>query len=93
VPFEWNSSCQSAFKNLKDALISVPILKYSDFTPSAKLFHLYTDASATGIGGVLEQSSHVIAYVSRALTKPEQNYSVIQRECLALVYTLKQFRH
>ena len=44
-------------------------------------------------GAVLEQSSHVIEYVSRALTKSEQNYSVIQRECLALVYALKQFRH
>ena len=89
VTFEWSPPCQSAFDNLKDALIQAPILKYPDFTSLAKPFHLYTDASATGIGAVLEQSSHVIAYVSRALTKSEQNYSVIQRECLALVYALK----
>ena len=82
-----------AFNNLKVALTQAPILKYPDFTPSAKQFHLYTDASATGIGAVLEQSGHVIAYMSRTLTKSEQNYSVIQRECLALVYALKQFRH
>ena len=93
VTFDWNSTCQSAFNNLKDALIQAPILKYPDFTPLAKPFHLYTDASATGIGAVLEQSSHVVAYVSRALSKAEQNYSVIQKECLALVYALKQFRH
>ena len=65
--FQWSPSCQSAFNNLKDALTSAPILKYPDFSPSAKPFNLYTDASATGIGGVLEQSGHVIAYVSRAL--------------------------
>ena len=93
ITFRWSSSCQSAFDNLKDALTQAPILKYPDFTSSAKPFHLYTDASATGIGAVLEQSNHVIAYVSRALSKSEQNYSVIQKECLALVYALKQFRH
>ena len=93
VTFEWSLTCQSAFDKLKDALIQALILKYPDFTPLAKPFHLYTDASATGIGAVLEQSSHVIVYVSRALTKSEQNYNMIQRECLALVYALKQFRH
>ena len=84
VTFECSHTCQSAFYKLKDALIQALILKYPDFTPLAKLFHVYTDASATGIGAVLEQSSRVIAYVSRALTKSEQNYSMIQREHLAL---------
>ena len=51
------------------------------------------DASSIGIGAVLEQDSYVIAYASRALTKSEKQYSVIQRECLALVYALKQFCH
>ena len=90
VTFEWNPSCQSAFDNLKDALTQALILKYPDFTASANPFHLYTDASATEIGAVLEQSTHFIAYVSRALSKSEQNYSVIQKECLTLVYDLKQ---
>ena len=33
----------------------------------------------------------MISYASRALTKSEKQYSVIQHECLALVYTLKQY--
>ena len=45
------------------------------------------------MGAVLEQNGHVIAYASRSLTAPERQYSVIQRECLAVVYVLKQFRH
>ena len=46
-----------------------------------------------GLGCVLEQNDHVIAYASRALSKAEQQYSVIQKECLAAVFAMKQFRH
>ena len=47
---------------------------------------MYTDASEVGLGAVLEQDNHVIAYASRVLTKSERNHSVIQKECLAIVY-------
>ena len=42
---------------------------------------------------MLEQGGHVIAYVSCALTQSEKQYSTIQKECLAAVYAMKQFRH
>ena len=93
TPFAWTSACQTSFEQLKYFLTHAPILKYPDFSTSAQSFQLYTDTSATGIGTVLEQSGHVIAYASRTLTGSEKNYSVIQRECLAVVYALKQFRH
>ena len=54
---------------------------------------LQTDASSVGVGAVLEQGGKVVAYASRALSKAERQYSVIQRECLAAVYGMKQFRH
>jgi len=54
---------------------------------------LLMDASATGIGAVLEQGGRVVAYANRTLSNSERNYSVIQREGLAIVYALKQFRH
>ena len=46
-----------------------------------------------GLGATLEQNSHVIAYASCSLTLSERNYSVIQQECLAIVFGLKQFHH
>ena len=50
---------------------------------------LHTFVVVGGLGAVLEQEGHVIAYASRALTEPERHYSVIQKECLALVYAFK----
>ena len=69
------------------------MLTYPNFAADASPFVLQTDASAVGIGAVLEQEGHVIAYFSRALTKAEKHYSVIQQECLAAVAAMKQFRH
>ena len=89
----WNPECSEAFDTLKDSLVCALVLGYPRFGVDAGHFQLQTDASAVGLGAVLEQEGHVIAYTSRTLTEPEHHYSVIQRECLAVVYALKQFRH
>ena len=91
--FFWSKDYQLAFTELKQKLTQAPVLIFPSFYPSADQFILSTDASATGIGTVLEQNNHVIAYASRTLSAAERNYSVIQRECLAIVFPLKQFRH
>ena len=93
IQFRWTEECSSAFNFLKDRLAQAPVLDYPQFESQANPFNLQTDASAIGLGAVLEQDGHVIAYASRALTAPERQYSTIQRECLAVVYALKQFRH
>ena len=93
VTFSWTEECISAFETLKQCLTNAPVLSYPSFCLEATEFNLQTDASAVGLGAVLEQDGHPIAYASRALTSPERNYSVIQRECLAIVFALKQFCH
>ena len=93
MTFSWNGDCVNAFEMLKQCLTKAPVLSYPLFGPNAAEFILETDASAVGLGAVLEQDGHPIAYASRSLTKSERNYSVIQRECLAIVFSLKQFRH
>ncbi len=75
-----------------DHLVRAPVLAYPCFHRNASELVVQTDASAVGQGAVLEQDGHVIAYASRSLTSPEQQYSVSQRECVTVVYVLKQFR-
>ena len=93
TPFTWNQDCKDACTALKRRLTQAPVLTYSRFDHQASEFLLQTDASTVGLGAVLEQEGHVIAYASRSLTASERQYSVIQRECLAVVYALKQFHH
>ena len=92
--FRWTDECQAAFDELRRRLVTSPVLAYPDYTKS---FTLDTDASDTGIGGVLSQrdadgEERVIAYASRALSKPERNYCVTRRELLGVVYFAQYFR-
>ena len=90
--FVWTDSCEQAFKALKDALISAPILAFPDFTEQ---FHLYTDASNEGLGVTLGQIQNnrevAIAYAGRDLNAAEKNYSTTEREALAVIFGIKKF--
>ena len=81
------------FEALKGRLLAAPILGYPD--PHLQ-YILDTDASAEGIGSVLSQiqdgQERVIAYYSKTLSPPEQNYCITQRELLAVVKSVKHFR-
>ena len=90
ITYTWTPECQKAFTELQHRLQSSPILTCPDFSIE---FTLYTDASDSGLGAVLQQNNQVVAYASRTLNRAEKQYSVIEKECLALVYAVKQFRH
>ncbi|GFT73489.1 retrovirus-related Pol polyprotein from transposon 412 [Trichonephila clavipes] len=56
------------------------------------LFNLFTDASGVVIGAVLQQNQKPIAFASRTLNKAERNYTVTERECLAVIWALNKFK-
>ena len=83
----WEEHLQRLRVVLKQRLTSAPVLAFPRLND---IFILGTDASDTGIGGVLSQkqdgAEKVIAYGSHILTKAEQNYNVTRREMLGLIY-------
>ena len=92
---KWTPSCDIAFKKLKEALCSEPVLKIPDCD---KLFVVQTDASDRGVGGVLSQLGsdgveHPVVYFSRKLLPLEEKYSTVEKECLAIKLSVQQTFH
>lgn len=93
VDFVWDKKCQERFTELKEDIVQKVVL--SHFNPKMPII-LTCDASSYGIGAVL---SHIlpsgeekpIAFCSRTLTSAEKNYSVIDREALAIIFACKKF--
>lgn len=94
LPFEWGEEQHQAFKTLKQHFTSAPILRI--FQPSLPI-RVSTDASEFGIGATLDQLFederwHPIAFTSRKLTPPERNYPIREKELLAIVHALTEWR-
>jgi ribonuclease HI len=70
--------------------MSPPVLVMPDLQ---KGFDIYCDACGQGLGCVLMQEGHVIAYASRQLRKHELNYPTHDLELAAVVHALKIWRH
>ena len=73
---------------VKMLVTEAPVLTYYDATQDLQV---QCDASSKGIGGVLLQEGKPIAYVSRPLTQTDQRYAQIEKELLAIVFTLERF--
>ena len=90
---EWTEAAERALSTVKERLASQPILKLPDMS---KTFTLRTDASGQGLGAVLLQEcdgkKFPVRYASRKLTKCEQAYATVEKECLAVVWGVQQLQ-
>lgn len=97
MPVTWTPEATKSFSDLKAALTSSPVLVSPDYTFPIRPFKIHTDASNYGLGAVLTQEDadgceRAIAFASRTLNRAERNYSVTERECLAVVFATDKFR-
>jgi hypothetical protein len=88
--FMWTPACEASFQELNKRQTTAPILVMPDME---KPFSIYYDVSSQGLGCVLMQDGHVVAYTSRQLRKHEVNYPTHDLELAIVVHALKIWRH
>src|SRR4030095_7025515 len=92
--FEWSYGAQEAFDRLKQLFISAPILRH--FAPNLQST-LFTDSSGFALSGIICQPHdgrlHPVAFWSRKCNPAECNYDIHDREMLAIVESMKHWRH
>jgi hypothetical protein len=85
----WGPDQEQAFGILKQAMAQAPVLALRNFSQQ---FVLETDACNTGIGVVLMQHGHPVAYLSQALCARSQTLSTYEKECMAIILAVDKWR-
>ena len=92
--WRWETREREAFEKLKDDLTSQPVLTLPNCDDP---FRVEADASDYATGAVLSQKHDDIwkpvAFLSKALSQPERNYEIHDRELLAVIRALDEWRH
>ena len=79
---------QQAFKALKQAMTSSPVLALPKFK---KEFVVETDESGVGVGGMLIQANRLVAYFSQVLPMRSQVKSAYEGELMAIVMVVQNW--
>jgi hypothetical protein len=95
VSFHWDEQCQNALDSLKRYLLN-PLVLAAPVKCCPLIVYIATQP--TSIGALLalhngEGKEVACYYLSRALVGAKNNYSPIEKLCLALVFSLKKLRH
>ena len=86
VKFKWKEECEKSFQELKQRLVTAPVLTIPLGTGG---FVIYSDASHKELDCVLMQNGKVVAYASRQLKNYEKNYLTHDLDLAAVVFALK----
>jgi hypothetical protein len=93
VAFDFDEKCLAAFRTLKSALVSAPIIQPPDWSQP---FEIMCDASDYAVGAILVQRKegrvHVVYYATKPLCEAQLNYATTEKELLAVVFAFEKFR-
>jgi hypothetical protein len=87
--FKWDEKDQKMMDKMKKMMSTCPFLALPDFSLP---FTLECDASREGIGVVLMQKRHPLAYESRKLWGPELLYNIYDKEMLDIMHALAKLQ-
>ena len=93
--FELTSEVTKAIKTLKEKLKLAITLRTPDPT---KHFYIMCDSSDVGTGGTFMQKDETgnlypLMFYSRKLSNTERNYSITERELIAIITCIRKWRH
>ncbi len=94
--WQWGGEEQKAFEGLKSTVTSAPVLAFPD---DSRPFRIEADSSDFATGAVLSQQAesdgkwHPIAFFSKSLSPVERNYDIHDKEMLAIIRALEEWRH
>ena len=92
VPFEFTPTYLAAFERLKTELTSVPIIRPPDWNlPFEVMYDAFNYAIGVVLGQRVDKLPHVICYASKTLNDAQLNYSTIEKELLAVIFSLDKF--
>ena len=97
VPWNWSHVQDDAFAKVKQLVTEAPgvwllcLAILVELSVLAESLVYQCDASEKGLGAALLQHGKPVAYASRALTETEQRYAQIEKEMLAIVFSLEKF--
>lgn len=91
--YVWSPVCQQSFERVKALISNAPVLVASRWD---REFHLEVDASMVGAGAVLLQKddggvNKPVCFFSKKFNLHQLNYSIIEKETLALIWALQHF--
>jgi hypothetical protein len=86
VLYIWTSDHACAFHTLKTALTQALVLSLPDF---ASPFFIETDASAVGVGAILMQHGHPLAFPSKALGPKSSGVSTYEKDYLTVILAVQ----
>lgn len=91
--YVWSLVCQQSFERVKALISNAPVLVAPRWD---REFHLEVDASMVGAGAVLLQKddggvNKPVCFFSKKFNRHQLNYSVIEKETLALIWALQHF--
>jgi hypothetical protein len=87
--FAWDDDAAMAFRALKTALTTGPVLQMPDFN---KPFTVDTDASWSGFGAVLHQGAGPLAFFSRPFAARHLKLAAYERELIGVVQAVRHWR-
>ena len=96
TPFRFGEDEMSAFTKLKELITTALILMLPN---STQPFRVKADSSDFATGGVLSQLAqddgkwHPVAFLSKSLSAVERNYEIHDKEMLAIIRALEEWRH